>query len=155
MFTIINIEKTVLKFLTAWERCNLSTTAALLDNCFQMSGWTEQPLDRASFVMFQRVYNEAFPNWQFNITELERHGHDIYLTYRVRATHTGRFDPAKLGLPILSIEPTGETRVWPITYSMITVRDEKIVRFEIDTGPGGDLNGTLAWLNALTPAPIS
>ncbi|MCB0163322.1 MAG: hypothetical protein KDI79_03785 [Anaerolineae bacterium] len=149
----MNIEKTVLKFLTAWERGSLSTTAALLDNHFELTGWTDQPLDRASFVMFQRIYNEAFPNWKFNVTELERHGHDLYLTCRIRATHTGRFDPSMLGLPLLPIEPTGRARLWPITYSVATVRHEKIVRFEIDTGPGGDLNGTLAWLNEPVSAP--
>ena len=149
----INVEKTVLKFLMAWERCNLSTTAELLDNKFHLTGWTDEPLDRASFVMFQRTYNEAFPDWQFNVTELERHGHDLYLTYRAKATHTGRFDPTRLGLPLLPIEPSGRTRIWPVTYSVVTVEAEKIVRFEIDTGPGGDLNGTLAWLNeaVLTP----
>lgn len=104
-----------------------------------------QHVDMA-FVLFQRIHNMAFPNWHFEINDRQCFGRELYLTYRIRAIHTGVFNLSALGLSGPPLKPTGKGRVWPVTYAVITVRQSKISCFEVDCAPGGNLNGTLAWL---------
>lgn len=147
-------ERAVRNLLAAWESHNLSQTARLLTPNFKLIGLTPKPLNREEFLMFQRVYNEAFPNWKFNLSDIEVQGHEVHLTAHVRATHAGVFDASKLGIAVPRIPPTGKARSWPVEYLTCNVKSGKITRIDIETRPAGKLLGTLAWLGVELPTGL-
>lgn len=147
-------EKTVRNLLTAWESHDLSQTARLLAPSFSLTGLTSIPLSREEFLMFQRVYNEAFPNWKFNLSNIQVQGRQVHLTARIRATHAGVFDASKLGLAVPRIPPTGKARSWPVEHLACTVKSGKITHIDVETKPAGKLLGTLAWLGVELPTGL-
>lgn len=149
-----NIEKIVRDLLAAWESCDLGETASLLADNFRLTGMTPKPLNKEAFLIFQRVHNEAFPDWKFNIIELETLNNEVYVTIRIRATHSGVFDVARLGIPVPPIQPTGKTRSWPVEYMTFTVKNGQITSLEVDAGPGGELIGSLEWLGVRLPVVV-
>jgi hypothetical protein len=147
------IQQTILDLMTAWENHDLSKTAGLLANNFELTGIGPEPLYKDTFIMFQRVHNEAFPDWKFNVSEIRLDGHRVYLTFRVKATHSGIYDVSRLGIALPPIQPTAKARSWPEEHMICMVKSGKIRYMHIDTGPGGGLIGTLEWLGVKLPAP--
>jgi SnoaL-like domain len=148
----MNTEKVVTDLLAAWEMHDLTKTVGLLADNFKLTGPAPKPLNKEAFLMFQRVHNEAFPDWKFNVSDLEAVDNEVYVTIRIRATHLGVYDVSKLGLSIPPIQPTGKSRSWPVEYLTCTVKNNKITHIEVTNGPDGGLMGTLAWLGVELPA---
>lgn len=147
----MNIEKPVKDLLAAWEAHDLTKTASLLADNVKLTGAAPQPLNREAFLMFQRVHNEAFPDWKFNVIKLEAKGNEVYVIYRIRATHAGIYDLSKLGIAIGSIRPTGKYRTWPVEYMSCTVKNGKISQIEVETAPGDWVTGIIDWLVTRPP----
>ena len=145
-------EKVVNDFLAAWEAHDLTKTVGLLADNFKLIGPTLQPLSKEAFLMFQRVHNEAFPDWTFNVSDIQAIDNEVYVTIRIRATHKGVYDLSKLGLSIPPIPPTGKSRSWPVEYMTCVVKNNKITRIEVTKEPGGGVMGTLEWLGIELPA---
>jgi hypothetical protein len=101
-----NTEKIAQELLTAWETRNLNRTANLLADDFELTGLAPQPLSRETFLMFQRVHNEAFPDWKFNVSETRVEGNKAYRTIQITATHSGIYDLSKLGIDLPPLLPT-------------------------------------------------
>ncbi len=150
----MNIRKTVETVLSAWETHDLSQTARLLNHNFISIGMAPSPLPKEDFLMFQRIHNEAFPDWKFNIRETETQGNMVYLVFQVSATHTGVYDVSKLKLPLHPIQPTGKARWWPVQHMLCLVKDGKLTHMKIQAKPGGGLTGTLEWLGVQLPAVV-
>jgi hypothetical protein len=141
-----NSEKVAKDLLAAWETHNLNRTANLLAYEFELTGVAPQPLFVDTFLMFQRVHNEAFPDWKFNVSETRLEDNKVYLTTQITATHSGIYDLSKLGIVLPPVMPTGHFRTWPVEYITCTVKKGRITQMEVETGPEGGLIGTLAWL---------
>lgn len=132
----MKIEKPVKELLGAWEAHDLTTTASLLADDFTMTGAAPKSLNREAFLMFQRVHNEAFPDWKFNVIELETRGNKVEVTCRISAIHTGIYDLSKLGMAIGPIQPRGKSLRWPIDYMTCTVKNGRVSRIKVDTAAG-------------------
>jgi hypothetical protein len=130
------MEKIVKDLLMAWEAHDLTQTANLLTDDFTLTGAAPQPLNRETFLMFQRVHNEAFPDWKFNVIELEARGHEVEVTCRINATHTGIYDLSKLDIAIGPIRPRGKSLRWPIDYMTCTVKNGRVSQIKVDTALG-------------------
>lgn len=137
--------------LTAWETGNLSQTASLLADSFRAVGAAPFPLTREDFVMFQRVHNEAFPDWTFNVNRIEAKDDKICVTCRIKATHTGSYDLSKLSLVFQSIQPTGKTWPWSAEYMIFTVKSGKITHLKINTIAENWIKGIVDWLGIKLP----
>src|SRR5688500_7305436 len=104
----MNPEKPVKALLAAWETHDLTQMVSLLADNLKVTGAAPQPLNRETFLKFQRVHNEAFPNWKFNVIEFETLGNEVEVTCRISAIHAGIYDLSKLGMAIGPIRPTGK-----------------------------------------------
>lgn len=142
---------TVEALLTAWETGNLSQTASLLADSFRAIGPAPFPLTREDFVMFQRVHNEAFPDWTFNISRIEAKDDRIYVTCRIKATHIGSYDLSKLSLVFQSIQPTGKTWPWLAEDMIFTIKNSKITHIKINTVSENWVKGIVDWLGIKLP----
>ena len=149
---MMNVEKIVNEALKAWEARDLNKTASLLADNFRMTGVTPKPVTKEAFLMFQRVHNEAFPDWKFNVSDMGARGNEVDVTYRIRATHTGVYDVSKLGIALPPVQPTGKTRTWPRETMTFTLKNGKITHVDIEIGAGGGVAGTLEWLGVKIPA---
>jgi hypothetical protein len=148
---MINMEKIARELFTAWETHNLNRTVSLLAYDFVLTGMAPQPLFRETFLMFQRVHNEAFPDWRFNVSETRLNDNKVYLTTQITATHSGIYDLSKLGILLPPLMPTGHSRSWPVEHITCAVKKGRITQMEVETGPGGGLIGTLEWLGIKLP----
>lgn len=143
-------EKLVKALLAAWEARDLNTTASLLADEFTITGAAPQSLTRATFLMFQRVHNEAFPDWKFNVIELKTKRNKIEVTCRISATHTGIYDLSKLGMSIGPILPRGKSLRWPLDYMTCIVENGRVSQVQIDTTSGDWVMGII---ESLTSTP--
>ena len=137
--------------LTAWETGNLSQTVSLLTDDFKATGAAPYPLSREDFVMFQRVHNEAFPDWTFSVSNIEVEDDKIYVTCRIKATHTGIYDLSKLSLVFQSIQPTGKSWPWSVERMTYTVKNGKVSNLRIDTVSDNWIKGIVDWLGIKLP----
>jgi predicted ester cyclase len=144
---------TVEALLSAWETGDLSQTASLLIDNFEVTGAAPYPLTREEFVMFQRVHHEAFPDWTFHVSDIRVKGDKVYVTYRIRATHKGIYDLSKLGMMFQSIQPTGQSWPWSVEHMTCTVKNDKINEIRIDTAYGNWVKGIVEWLGIKLPIP--
>ena len=148
----MNARETVLAALNAWETQDLAKTASLLADDFELTGPAPVPLNKAAYLTFQQVHNDAFAQWSFNPHDIQVHGNTVDCSIQIYATHTGTYDVSKLGIPIPPIPPTGKSNRWPPEVLHATVADGKITKLVIDTGPGGGVVGTLEWLGIQMPS---
>ena len=139
--------------MSAWETRDVGAAARLLADDFVLTGPAPEALGREAYLGFQAVHNEAFPNWKFNIQKIEEAGDTAKVTFQISATHTGRFDVAKLGVPIPAVAPTGMSRSWPVEHMTVTVKDGKISKLYVENEPEGGVMGTLKWLGVNVAAP--
>ena len=149
-----NTEKIAQELLVAWETRNLTRTVNLLDYDFVLIGLAPQPLSRETFLMFQRVHNEAFPDWKFNVSETRLEDNKVYLTTQITATHSGVYDLSKLGIALPPLLPTGRTRSWPVEHLTCIVKKGRITQMIVETGSTGGLIGTLEWLGINLPTTM-
>lgn len=147
----MNPDQVARTVMQAWEDRDLETTARLLDDNFTVTGPAPEALNKDAYLMLQKVHNDAFPDWKFNISETRVEGDKVYVVFRIHATHTGTYDVAKLGIPLAPIPATGKSRDWPGENLVATVREGKVVNLQINNAPEGGLIGTLEWLGAPLP----
>jgi hypothetical protein len=139
----MNSKEIVKDLLAAWEAHDLTQTADLLADNFTLTGAAPQLLNKETFLIFQRVHNEAFPDWKFNVIEFETRGNEVEVACRISATHTGIYDLSKLGMAIKPILPRGQSLRWPLDYMACIVKNGRVSQIKVDTAPGDWITGII------------
>jgi hypothetical protein len=143
-------EEVVKAMMTAVDNGDMETAAGYLSADFTFSGPVPEPINKAQWVGLQRQLLVAFPDWSFNLSDVQVEGNIVTTTYQITGTHTGELDLSPMGLP--KIPATGKSISLPEEQARCTVEAGKIVEIHIDPNPAGGVTGTLSQLGVeITP----
>jgi ketosteroid isomerase-like protein len=139
----------VRQFIAAWEKQDFATMNDLLAPDFQAVGAVPHPLDKRWLIADTKARWAAFPDWKFNARVVEEQGNIVTIITNVVATHTGTLIAPVPGM--LPIPPTGKVIRQPEEKTILTIRNNQIVEWKIESVPGGGYPGILKQLGVEMP----
>ncbi|MGD2050123.1 MAG: nuclear transport factor 2 family protein [Chloroflexota bacterium] len=150
---MMSVEEVVRGMMAAVDEGEMETAAGYLAADFVFSGPVPEPLGKAQWVGLQRQLLTAFPDWSFNLKEVQVDGSVATTTHQITGTHTGELDLSPMGLP--KIPATGKTIRLPEEQARCTVEKGKIIRVEIEANPESGVPGILKQLGVEMPVSDS
>jgi len=147
----MNAEEITRAIYAALDSGDLDTVASHLSDDFVFSGPTPEPISGEQWVGMQRLMLNAFPDWSFNLSDVQVTGNVARTTHQITGTHSGDLDLSPLGLAVLPA--TGKSIKLPVEQAVITFEGDKAVRFEADVPPEGGVAGLLKQLGVEMPPP--
>ena len=118
--------------------------ATYLDEEFTAHGFGPQPILSAQFVGMMAQLRVAFPDWSFNLSQIEEEGNLARVTLAPSGTHKESLDLSPMGLPL--IPATGKSFQLPVMQDEVTIIDERVVNLTTYAPPDGGLPGILQQL---------
>ena len=147
----MTVEEITRAVLVAQEAKDWDTMASYLSDDMVFSGPIPEPMNREQFLGLIQLMAAAFPDWSYNLSDVQVTGNVAHTTHQVTGTHTGDLDLSPMGMP--TIPATGKAFKLPVEYADITVEDGKIVRFHAAVSDDGGLMGILQQLGVEMPSP--
>ncbi len=148
----MNIVKKAEAFMQAVGKGDAVTAFTYITEDFTVSGPTPQPRGTHEFLGLHSILATAFPDFDFNISQVEEEGDKVTVTIAISGTQTGTLDVSPTGMPIPPVAPTGKKVQMPQEKPVLTVRDGKFSALYLPTGAGGGLPGILSQLGVALPA---
>jgi len=93
----------------------------------------------------------AFPDWSFNLSDVQVTGNVAHTKHQITGTHTGNLDLSALGLPV--VPATGKAVKLPVEYGDFTFEGGKVVRLHVDVPADGGIPAMLQQLGVEMPPP--
>jgi hypothetical protein len=147
----MNAEEITRAIYAALDSGDLDTVASYLSDDFVFSGPIPEPVGGEQWLGLQRIILAAFPDWSFNLSDVQVTGNGARTTHQISATHTGDFDLSPMGMPVLPA--TGKSIKLPVEHAELSFEGDKVVRFHADVPADGGLPGILKQLGVEMPPP--
>lgn len=145
----MNAEEITRAVMTAIEAGDMGTAAGYLSDDFVFSGPVPEPVSGEQWLGLQSLLLAAFPDWSFNLSDVQVTSNGARTTHQITGTHTGDLDLAPLGLPV--IPATGKSIKLPVEHAEVTIEGDKAVRLHAEVTPGGGVPGILQQLGVEMP----
>lgn len=139
-------------FLNVLGRGDAEAAASYLTDDCVVTGPTPEPIGKHEFLGLHSRLAQAFPDWNFNLSEATEEGDKVIMTIAITGTHTGVLDLTPTGMPIPVIQPTGKKVQAAEEHPVLTVRNGKFSNLYLPVVPGGGLMSILAQVGASIPA---
>lgn len=117
-------------FFNAIETKDYHSLAEMLHPNFIYYGPMPDPFDKKTWLDFQRAVQDAFPDWSYNISKLEKKDDAVEATVHITGTHL-----KELILPLEGIKPilpTGIKIKMPIEHAWIKCENDKIKELKVE-----------------------
>lgn len=141
----------VKEFIAAMESGDVDRAATFLSDDFALSGLIPLPMYRDQYLDFLRGILTAFPDWSYNLTDIQEEAGVIRATAHVTGTHTGDLVVPVPDLPV--IKATGKKVTLPGETHLYSVRGSKISTIHVLVVPGGGFQGVYRQVGARLPLP--
>ncbi len=132
----------VLECLHALEEKNYDRASQFFTNDFTFSGATPEPISGKEFIEVHRHLLQAIPDWRFNFNLVKEDPNEV--TGKVHITGTQTRD---LTLPMMpnvgTVHATGKKISLPEEKIQISLKGNKISRFNVERVPNGGVMGIL------------
>jgi len=115
--------------------------ATYLDDEFTANGFGPQAILSAQFVGMMAQLRVAFPDWSFNVSQIEEDGNVARVTHAASGTHKKSLTLSPMGLP--AIPATGKSFRLPVMQDEVTIIDERVVKLTAHAPSGGGWLGIL------------
>lgn len=135
----------------ALESGEWDTAANYLSDDFVFSGPVPEPISGEQWVGLSRLLKAAFPDWSYNLTDVQVTGNVARTTHQISGTHTGDLDLSPLGLPV--VPATGKAIQLPEEHADLTFEGDKVVRLHADVPADSGVPGILKQLGVEIPTP--
>lgn len=147
----MNAEEITRAIFTAIESMDMDTVGSYLTDDFTFSGPVPEPISGEQWLGLQRQMSAAFPDWSFNLSDVQVTGNVARTTHQITGTHTGDLDLSAMGLPV--VPATGKAIKLPVEHADLTVEGGKVVRLHADVPADGGVPGLLQQLGVEMPPP--
>lgn len=147
----MNAEEITRKIFAAIESGDMDTVASYLSDDFVFSGPVPEPISGEQWLGLQRLLLAAFPDWSFNLSDVQVTGNVARTTHQITGTHTGDLALSPMGIPV--VPTTGKSVKLPVEHADLTFEGDKVVRLHADTPAGGGVPGLLQQIGVEMPAP--
>lgn len=141
----------VKEFIAALESGGADRAAPFLSDDFSLSGLTPLPMYREQYLDVLRGIMGAFPDWSYNLTDVQEEAGVIRATAHVTGTHTGDLVVPVPDLPV--VRATGRRIALAGETHLYSVRGSKISTIHVLVVPGGGFQGIYRQLGARLPLP--
>ena len=125
--------------------------ASHLSDDMTLSGPTPEPVSGEQWIGLAGTLAAAFPDWSYNLSDVQETGNGARTTHQITGTHTGDLDLSPMGMPV--IPATGNAIKLPVEHADITVEGGKVVHVDAHVPAGGGVPGILKQLGVDMPAP--
>src|SRR5947209_8312115 len=102
------IEQIARQVIDGWEKRDLNRVLNVLSTDFVLTGPAPQPLPKEAYAAFQKVNNDAFPDWSFNAKPAQVNGNQVTFPIQIMGTHTGTLNVSPLGIPVPPMPASGK-----------------------------------------------
>jgi predicted ester cyclase len=148
---LMNSAEITRKLMTAIESGDMATAASFMSDDFIFSGPVPEPISGEQWLGLQGLLLAAFPDWSFNLSDVQVTGNVARTTHQISGTHTGDLDLSPMGMPV--IPATGKKVKLPVEHAELTFEGGKAVRLHTDVPAGGGVPGILQQLGVQMPTP--
>ncbi|MBN9387900.1 MAG: nuclear transport factor 2 family protein [Chloroflexi bacterium] len=138
-------------FCEALGRGDVETASRYITDDFVVTGPTPQPLGKAEFLGLHAILAQAFPDFNFNISQAVESSDKVELTIQISGTQTGVLDLTPTGMPIPPVSPTGNPIRLAVEHPVLTMRGGKFSSLNLPVVPGGGLPSILSQLGLEVP----
>ena len=139
----------------AWYAANesgdLEAWAAHMSDDFVLSGPVPEPVGKDVFMALTSAMRAAFPDWSFNLSNVQEQGNVVTTTHQITGTHTGDLDLSGMGIPV--VPASGTAIKLGAENPEITVENDKVVAFKVKPSPDTGVPAILKQLGAELPPP--
>ena len=145
----MNKKETTRAIYKALESGNPESVGKYASDDFVFSGPIPEPINFEKWVGLQKQVRTAFPDWSFNLSDVQETENGTRTTLQITGTHTGDLDLSALGLPV--VKATGKSVKLPVEHVDITFKGDKVSKFHGDVPAGGGLPGIFKQLGVEMP----
>jgi predicted ester cyclase len=138
-------------FCEALGRGDAETANRYITDDFVVTGPTPQPLGKAEFLGLHAILAQAFPDFNFNVSQVVETGDQVELTIQITGTNTGVLDLSPTGMPIPPVPPTGKHIQLAVEHPSLTLRNGKFSGLNLPVVPGGGLVSILSQIGLEVP----
>jgi predicted ester cyclase len=139
----------------AWYAANesgdLEAMAAHMSDDFVFSGPVPEPVGKDAFMALTSAMRTAFPDWSFNLSNVQEQGTVVTTTHQITGTHTGDLDLSGMGMPV--VPATGKAVKLAVESPELTVENDKIVAFKAAPSPDTGVPALLKQIGVEMPPP--
>jgi hypothetical protein len=128
-------------FFSAVEGGNWEEVSTLLSDDFTFHGPPADPCNREVWMDLQRAVIAAFPDWRYNIIEMQENEDHLQVTLHITGSHTN-----DLVLPFHSLSAIPATNIklsLPQETAVVTFNEGKINCLKVHETPHGGVQGIL------------
>ena len=133
----------------ALESGDKDTALSYLSDDFVFSGPVPEPIGREQWMGLQGRLSAAFPDWSYNLSDVQVRGDVARTTHQIAGTHTIDLDLSAMGLPV--VPATGKAIKLPLEHADLTFEGGKVVRLHADASADGGLPGIMQQLGVEMP----
>jgi predicted ester cyclase len=135
----------------AAESGSLDAQVAAISDDFELSGPVPEPIGKDAYLGLMSALLAAFPDWSFNLSNVQEQGNVVRTTHQVTGTHTADLDLSGMGLPV--VPATGTAIKLGIENPEITVENDKVVAIKVEPSPDTGVPAILKQLGVEMPPP--
>ena len=141
--------ETTKKLFELIESRETGAAAELLSSDFTFAGPVPEPVDAAMWMGLHDRLNAAFPDFSFNMGDVQQVGDSVQISLQLSGTHQAELDLSPLGLP--NVPATGKSFQLPLDTATISFNGEKITSVRTTEVAGGGVMGILSQLGVEAP----
>ncbi|MEO8392245.1 MAG: nuclear transport factor 2 family protein [Chloroflexota bacterium] len=137
-------QATVRTFMDALQAGDFKTARSLLSGDFHFSGAVPEPLGAGPFIGLCANLKTAFPNLDYHFGIKRVVGNVVQISARLTGTHTRPLNLTTMGIGLMPA--TGQPFSMADEAGEVTIRDDKIAMWKVQTCDGAGLMTLLAQL---------
>lgn len=145
----MNAVETTTKLFELIESGETGAAADLLSGDFTFAGPVPDPIDAAGWLGLHDRMNAAFPDFSFNLRDVQQVGDTAQATLQLSGTHNSELDLSAIDLP--NVPTTGKSFELPPESATVTIEGEKITSVRVAKVEGGGVMGILSQLGVEAP----
>ncbi|HVO44252.1 MAG TPA: ester cyclase [Aggregatilineales bacterium] len=143
----MNAEQVIHESLAAFNARDEKKAFSNFASDLVVNHFMPQPIGLEEFIAVNRANLAAFPDWHFEIKQIQTQGDKTTVTVQVSGTHNGPLNVP--GMP--PVPASGKKVSVPDRFVCTFGNDNKLHQMDFDTPPGGGFIGVMQQLGIQMP----
>ena len=132
------------------QQGDFDNAKTMLADDFQFSGPIPEPIDRDAWLGMSSSLRTAFPDLDYHFKVIGTEGDVVRATSQLSGTHSGSLDLTNMNMGVISA--TNRSFSSKVEKTRVTVKENKITAWVIDSAEGAGLKAILGQLGVTPPA---
>jgi len=146
----MNKRETVQALMDAVQKGDFEDVKSMLADDFTFSGPIPEPINKEAWLEMSANLKIAFPDLDYHFKVIGTKGDDFRSTSQLSGTHNGAFDLTNMHMGV--IPATNKAFSANLEKVKVTVKEDKITSWTVETADGAGLMAILKQLEVEAPA---